>query len=170
MLYKIGEGNVRLQKALDLGGAVLPISVLPNSPTDTGPAKVLDWVDSEHFAYWTGKTSRSTCDINLNCEEDKQEKKLMALPPARICGSHYPLGLIYTQRAVCFVDSGQAYLTDSNGGQLRLLEQNLPWDARFVSSVQGQRFGLEWQSNTLSPSGKTTAFVRVDKLAIYSLD
>jgi hypothetical protein len=135
------------------------------------------------------------------------------------------MGLIDTHMAVCLMPrvktKWSAVVLDSSGRHLYVVEQGkLPWDASLVSSIQGQRFGLEWKSNTvmqlldplacidecppagrehfaifdssdgrklqdfewdprpfnlyvlpaLSPSGKTAAFVRADKLVLYSLD
>jgi hypothetical protein len=222
ILYEIGEGGVRAAKTLSLGEAVLPISSSP-----AVPVKVLEWVDSEHFAYWTylGEGHRWLCDMEVNCREDKQGVTPITLPHAANCGLQDLLGFIDAERAVCLAPRAHksrspAIVIDSSGHRLYEVERAaLPWDARLVSSVQGQRFGLEWKLNTalqrlslaciddcppagsqhfvifntsdgrevqsfnwdprpynldvlpaLSPSGKTAAFVRADRLAIYSLD
>jgi len=221
-LYEIREGNVRPKKTIDPGESVLPIS-----PSGVQAEKVLEWVDSEHFVYWTyrSKPRRYLCDADLNCAEDNEEPSLETVPPARICRPTDFLGFIDAHRAVCVVayrgTKSSAQVLDATGHPLYEVEQGgLPWDARMVSSVQGERFGLEWESNTslqlvnplaciddcppagkqqfvvfnsndgkilqsfewdprpynlyvlpgLSPSGKTAAFVRKDKLAIYSLE
>jgi hypothetical protein len=222
MLYEIGEGVLRPKKTIDPGEAVLPIS-----PSGVRPEKVLEWVDSEHFVYWTysAKARRWLCDTDLNCKQDNEELALETVPTARVCTPTDFLGFIDAHRAVCLVVRGgtkwSADVVDTTGHLLYEVEQGtLPWDARMVNSIQGERFGLEWESNTflqlrdplacidecpsagrqqfvvfnssdgrtlqsfvwdprpynlyvlpgLSPSGKTAAFVRKDKLVIYSLD
>lgn len=221
-LYGIGGGSLRTEKTLNLGQAILPISTSPVTPS-----KALEWVDSEHFAYWTylGKFRRWLCDTDLNCREDKHGILPTTLLHPGDCRSEDLLGLVDAARAVCLVPrahaKSSAIVMDLSGRHLYQVEQGaLPWDARLVTSVQGERFGLEWKSNTvlqllnplacidecppsgrqhfvvfnssdgkmlrdfewdprpfnldvlpaLSPSGKTAAFVRADKLAIYSLD
>jgi hypothetical protein len=221
-LYEIREGNVRPKKTIDPGESVLPIS-----PSGVQAEKVLEWVDSEHFVYWTyrSKPRRYLCDTDLNCAEDNEEPSLETVPPARICRPTDFLGFIDAHRAVCLVvyrgTRSSAQVLDATGHPLYEVEQGaLPWDARMVSSVEDERFGLEWKSNTplqlvnplaciddcppagkqqfvvfnsndgkilqsfewdprpynlyvlpgLSPSGRTAAFVRKDKLVIYSLD
>jgi hypothetical protein len=221
-VYEIGEGIFRPKKTIDPGEGVLPIS-----PSGAPSVKVLERIDSEHFVYWAyrGKSARWLCDTDLNCKEDKEESALETVPPARICRPTDFLGFIDAHRAVCLVVRGgtkwSADVDDTTGHLLYEVEQGtLPWDARMVNSGQGERFGLEWESNTflqllvplacidecppagsqqfvvfdsrdgrivqsfewdprpynlhvlpgLSPSGKTAAFVKKDKLVIYSLD
>ncbi|HVN92947.1 MAG TPA: hypothetical protein VMT38_04595 [Terracidiphilus sp.] len=221
-LYEIGSGRLRPMKTIDPGEAVLPIT-----PDGLQAEKVLNWIDPEHFAYWTykGKAIRWLCDTDLDCKQDGQGPQPEAVPPARICNPTDFLGFIDTQRAVCLaVPEGakwSAEVLDITGRPLYEVEQGLlPWDARMVNSGQGERFGLEWKSNALlqllnplacfddcppagrerfvvfnssdgrvlqsfewdprpynlyvlpglSPSGKTAAFVRKDRLEIYSLD
>jgi len=221
-LYEIGEGIVRPKKTIELDEAVMPIS-----PSGARPEKVLEWIDSQHFVYWTysGRASRWLCDTDLNCREDKEGIAPVTLPHAANCRSGDLLGFTDTQRAVCLVPrwgtKWSAIVMDSSGHHLyEVAKQAFPWDTRLVSSSQGQGFGLEWKSNTrfqllnpfacidecppagkqqfvvfnsndgrilqgfdwdprpynldalpaLSPSGKTSAFVRTDSVVIYSLD
>lgn len=221
-LYAIGERSALTKKTLNLGEVALPIST-----RDLGPVQALEWIDEEHFAYWTysGKANRWVCDTDLKCREDKEG--VTPTPPHQFedCRPQDLLGFIDAEKQVCLVPRAgtkwSAIVMDSSGHHLYEVAQGaLPWNASLISSIQGQRFGLEWKSNTalqllvplaciddcppagrqqfvvfnsndgrkihefkwdprpynlyflpaLSPSGKTAAFVRADKLAIYSLD
>jgi hypothetical protein len=149
-LYEVGEGVLRPKKTIDPGEATLPIS-----PSYLKPEKVLEWVDSEHFVYWTyrSKPRRYLCDADLNCAEDNEEPAPETVPPARICRPADFLGFIDAHRAVCLTVYGgtkwSARVLDATGHPLYEVEQGaLPWNARMVRSVEGERFGLEWESNT----------------------
>jgi hypothetical protein len=222
VLYEIEKGIVRPGKMISLGIGVLPISLI-----GPRPERVLEWIDSEHFAYWThlGKSGRWLCDTNLSCAEDKEEIAVGPLPHAGNCEPEDFLGYIDPQRAVCLAPGAHtkwsAVVTDPLGRRLYEVEHEaMPWDALMVKNVQGSRFGLTWESSTffqlldplaclddcppagkqqfvvfnssdgrmlqrfewdprpynlyalpgLSPSGETAAFVRKDKLVIYSLE
>jgi hypothetical protein len=150
MLFAIGEGNARQMKGIPLSDAVMPIS-----SSGPRPEKVLERVDFEHFAYWTylGVARRWLCNTNLNCREDKAGAAPIIIPPAAGCGFNDFLGVINDETTVCVVSRAKAKWSavamDSSGHHLYEVERGaLPWDPILVSSDQGQRFGLEWKSNT----------------------
>jgi len=68
ILYEIGKGAVRAEKTLKVSEAVLPIS---SSPVVS--VKVLERVDTEHFAYWTylGNAHRWFCDTSSIAHKTK---------------------------------------------------------------------------------------------------
>jgi hypothetical protein len=216
ILYEVGDRAVRPIKSVTLDKTVARIS-----PARLDPINVLEWVDSEHFAYWS-HLGRWICNTDLNCREGEPGEPLTAIPQTAGCNSHDLLGFIDAEKAVCLTyRKASAMVIDLSGHRLYELKQrNVPWDATLITSVHGRRFGLEWTSNTfwqlleplacldecptpgrsqfvifnssdgrkirqfewdprpynlyaapaLSPSGKTTAFVRRDSLEIYSLD
>ena len=150
MLYEIEKSGIRQKKSASLPEGVMPISL-----SNTVHEKVLEWVDSDHFAYWTylGKSVRWLCDSDLNCRDTKEGPSSITLSHAGECTSGDLLGFIDVERAVCLVPRADAkwsaIVMGPSGHHLYEVEQGaLPWDARMVSSVQGQRFGLEWESNT----------------------
>jgi hypothetical protein len=153
ILYEIGKGAVRAEKTLKLSEAVLPIS---SSPVVS--LKALERVDTGHFAYWTylGKARRWLCDMDLDCREDKQGATPITPPHVENCGPGDLLGFLDTEKAVCLVprahsSESPAIAMDSSGHRLYEAERTaLPWDAKLVSSVKDQRFGLEWKSYTAS--------------------
>ena len=221
-LYEIGGGIARLKKMDSSVEGFVPISV-----TGPRPVRALEWIDSEHFAYWTylGKARRWLCDANLNCKEGTEETEGEPVSHLVNCDSNNFLGYIKAQRAVCLVPGAHtkwsAVVTDPDGHRLYEVEHEaMQWDTLMVNSIQGSRFGLTWKSNTffqllvpfaciddcppagrqqfvvfnaddgrmvqsfewdprpynlyvlpaLSPSGKTAAFVRKDKLVVYLLE
>ena len=221
-LYEIGGGTARLKKMVSSVEGFVPISV-----TGPRPVRALEWIDSEHFAYWTylDKARRWLCDANLNCNEDKEEMITGPIPHAVNCDPNNLLGYANPQRAVCLTECAHAKCSAvvNDPGGLRLYEvehEAMQWDTLMVKSVQGSLFGLTWESNTffqllkpfaciddcppggrqqfavfnsedgriqqsfkwdprpynlyvlpaLSPSGKTAAFVKKDKLVVYLLE
>jgi hypothetical protein len=149
-LYEIGGGIARLKRMVSSVEGFVPISV-----TGPRPERVLEWMDSEHFAYWTylGKARRWLCDANLNCKEDTEEAEAEPLSHVVNCDSNNFLGYISAQRAVCLVPGTHtkwsAVVTDPDGHRIYEVEHEaMQWDALMVKSVQGSRFGLVWESNT----------------------
>jgi len=149
ILYEIGNGIVQQRKTLSLGEGVMPIA-----SNNAGP-KVLESIDSDHFVYWTylGNADQWLCNSALNCRDTKQGPAPITLPHAGDCPSDDLLGFIDTGRAVCLVPRAHAkwsaIMMDSSGHHLHEIEDGvLPWDTRLVTSAEGQRFGLEWTSNT----------------------
>jgi hypothetical protein len=218
MLYELGKGIIQPKKAISPSEWVMPIS---------HDVKAMELIDPEHFVYRTylGEAGRWLCDADLNCKEVRVELESGALPHAGECKSEDLLGFIDPQEAVCLRNAARtkfsADVIDTKGHLIYEVERRaLPWNTKMVSSAQGQRFGLEWTSNTvlqlldplacidecppagkqqfvildsisgrimqsfewdprpynlyvlpaLSPSGNTAAFVRKDKLVVYSLD
>jgi hypothetical protein len=149
VLYEIGNGIAQQRKTLSLGEGVMPIR------SNNAGSKVLESIDSDHFVYWTylGKADQWLCDSALNCRDTKIGPAPITLPHAGDCPSNDLLGFIDTGRAACLVPRAHAKwsttIMDSSGHDLYVVEQGvLPWDTRLVTSIEGQRFGLEWESNT----------------------
>jgi hypothetical protein len=148
-LYEIGAGIVRPKMVISLAEGVLPISFF-----GPRPERVLEWIDSEHFAYWTyvGRAGRWLCDMNLYCREDKEEMIAGPIPHAVNCDPNDFLGYANAQRAVCLIPGAHtkwsAVVTDPGGRRLYGVEHEaMQWDALMVKNIQGGRFGLTWESN-----------------------
>jgi hypothetical protein len=65
------------------------------------------------------------------------------------CESAKLIGIANDQSVVCMVGNPQPIVVDASGAErYRLNLHGLSWNPHFVSSADGERFGLEWTSNT----------------------
>ena len=154
-LFEIEKGGARQLNTIPVSESVLPISM-----DSARPSKVLEWVDPEHFMYWTyfgGSASRWLCDTNLDCRSANAGYEPGSIPHAASCNDIDFLGLINTEMAICFGAPAKlkwsGIVFDRTGRQVYTVEphalpRSSPWTATFVGTIDGRRFGLDWESNT----------------------